>query len=142
MTRLSIVSWIAWTTAIGLAVSQALIEYWKKIYVGPDKAVIHGLAMLVLVMLFQLGIILAPRFLKRDAKWRLLAAGMMTPMLFSLGHVIFWHVTKLPTLIADLPIPAAVWATQLMILPLAVLGYVTILICLGWPNFWVMKPTC
>ena len=134
MTKSSIVSRIAWATAIGLPVSQALVEYWKKIHVGPDKAVIHGLAMLVLVMLFQLGIILAPYFFQRDAKWRLLAAGMMTPMLFVLGYSIFWHVTKLPTLIDDLPIPAAVWATQLMILPLAALGYVTVLIRLGWPN--------
>ncbi len=134
MTRSSIVSRIAWATAIGLPVSQALVEYWKKIYVGPDKAVIHGLAMLVLFMLFQLGITLAPFFFKRDAKWRLLAAGMMAPMLFCLGHSIFWHVTMLPTLIDNLPIPAAVWATQLMILPLAVIGYVTVLIRLGWPN--------
>jgi len=140
MTKSSIISWIAWTTAIGLTVSQALIEYWKKIYVGHDKAVIHGLAMLAIVMLFQIGIVLAPIFLKRDAKWRLLAAGMMTPMLFSLGYMIFWHVTMLPTLIYNLPIPAAVWATQLMILPLAVLGYVTVLIRLGWPD-QVIKPT-
>ena len=141
MTKSTFVFWIAWATAIGLTVSQAFVEYWKKLYVGPEKAVIHGLAMLALVALFQLGIVFAPFVLKRAAKWRLLTASLMTPTLLALGCVIFWHVTQLSTLIHSLPIPAEVWATQLLLLPLAVLGYVTVLIHLGWPNK-VMKPTC
>ena len=134
MTSSSFVTRIAWTTAIGLAMSQALVEYWKKIFVGPDKAVIHGLAMLALVAMFQLGIVFAPLCFKRAAKWRTLAAGLMAPTLLSLGYLIIWHVTKWPTLIEGLPIPATVWATQLMVLPLAMLGYLAVLVRLGWPS--------
>ena len=130
----NIVCCIAWTTAIGLVASQALIEYWKKLYVGPEKALTHGMFMLAFTAIFQLGIVLAPFVFSRTAKWRLLAVGLMLPVIFFLGHSIFFHITRFSFLVETLPIPPAVWVTQLVIAPLAMFGYVIVLLQLRQPR--------
>lgn len=142
MNKSSVVSCIAWATAIGLVMSQGLIEYWKKVYVGPEKALLHGLAMLATAALFQFGVIFSTFVFHRAARWRLLAVGLMIPGFYFLGYSIFWHATRLPYLIENLPIPAAVWAVQLMIMPLAMLGNVIVLIQLCRPNQSLDQVVC
>ena len=95
MNTSSLVSRIAWVTAIGLTVSQALIEYWKKLFVGPDKAVMHAVAMLAVMGIFQVGIILAPKVIQRGRKSRIVAAGLMAPAFASLGYMAYWQITRL-----------------------------------------------
>jgi len=122
------VCWIGWMTAVGLTASQALVEYWKGVYTNPDKALIHGIFILAFTAIFQLGIILATFVFNRPAKWRLLAASLMLPGLFILSWFIYWHITRFSFLVETLPIPAAVWVIQLVILPLATLGYLIVLL--------------
>jgi hypothetical protein len=116
-------------TAVGFAVSQALVEYWKKVYVGPENALKHGMFMLAFAAMLQLGIVLAIFVFNGAAKWRILAASLMLPtFIFYLGYLIFWHITKFSYLIETSPIPAAVWITQLVIMPLTMLGYAIVLV--------------
>ncbi len=128
MSKLCVVRCAAGMTAVGFAASQALVEYWKKVYVGPENALKHSMFMLVFAAMLQLGIVLAIFVFNRAAKWRVLAASLMLPTLFILGYLIFGHITKFSFRIETLPIPAAVWITQLVILPLTMLGYVIVLL--------------
>ncbi len=96
-------------------------------YVGPEKAVIHAMAMLAITGVFQIGIIMAPYLTNRTLKCRLFVAGLMVPTLTSLVYLVFWHFNRLDFLLSNLPIPSAVWSTQLIILPLTILGYMIVM---------------
>ena len=128
MSKLCVVRCVAGMTAVGFAASQALVEYWKKVYVGPDDALKHSMFMLAFAAMLQLGIVLAIFVFNRAAKWRILAASLMLPTLFILGYSTFSHITKFSFRIETLPIPAAAWITQLVIFPLTMLGYAIVLV--------------